>query len=456
MDFDTKQLATIGMISVSLLVLFLATRQRRHREIEDYNRTNAEEDRVTLLNGTVVQKLHETQEMVRTMFAEIQQLKREVIEAKNQRSIASPSARNKLARPSTYNSGVNRFSVITSRPLRPRSAETTDDEYLSLPNSSQSETSIASILDEVEIQASAIVSTAIKSSRKSFSSIQSIYWAGPYIDLNPISYNPRPSSNLSEEVRCFCQRIDRIFFEENDEKIIMNNDIINEFLNDHPDSVDLLWRYCRNCLYTRGVCYLKKKPFKTIVTKALVKAKHGISLVKSITKTQENKITKIAPMYKWGAGIIGISAEIVSGVGEKVSCGQESLDNYIKSLEYDSRDYYTYFSIARYHWEIYKLPTAVKWAANRIAAKPFNSSMVDVLEWLENAENSFPYESPYLQVPADILILKAQAYFELKDMEKAREAVLRAEKSIDIKHCERSAVQADVLNDIKKLLTQVQ
>ena len=392
MDFDTKQLATIGVISISLLALFFATKKRRNREIEDYNRTNAEEDRVILLNGTVVQKVHETQEMMRAMIAEIKQLKREVIEAKNQRSIASPSARNKLQRPSTYNSGVNRrFSVISSRPLRPRSAETTDDEYLSLPNSLHtSETSIASV-DEFEMQASAIVSTAIKSSRKSFSSLQTIHWAGPYIDLNPISYNPRPSSNLSEEVRRFCQKIDKIFFEEDDEKIILNNDVINEFLVDHPDCVDLLWRYCRNCLYTRGVCYLTKKPFKTIVAQALVKAKHGISLVESITKTQENKITKIAPMYKWGAGIIGISAEIVSGVGEKVSCGQESLDNYIKSLEYDSRDYYTYFSIARYHFEIYKLPTAMKWAANRIAAKPFNSSMVDVLEWLEKAENSFPY-----------------------------------------------------------------
>lgn len=54
------------------------------------------------------------------------------------------------------------------------------------------------------------------------------------------------------------------------------------------------------------------------------------------------------------------------------------------------------------------------------------------------------------------MILKAQAFFELKDLEKAREAVLYAEKAIDIEHCERSAVQADVLNDIKKLLTQVQ
>jgi len=172
MDFDTKQIATIGVISVAFLALFLATRQRRHREIEDYNRTNAEEDRVTLLNGTVVEKLQETQELVRTMFAEIQQLKREIIEAKNQRSIASPSNRNKLARPSTYNSGVNRYSVITSRPLRPRSAETTDDEFLSLPNSvPTSETSLPSALDEFEIQASAIVNTAIKSSRKSFSSI---------------------------------------------------------------------------------------------------------------------------------------------------------------------------------------------------------------------------------------------------------------------------------------------
>jgi len=61
-----------------------------------------------------------------------------------------------------------------------------------------------------------------------------------------------------------------------------------------------------------------------------------------------------------------------------------------------------------------------------------------------------------LQVPADILILKAQAYFEIKEIEKARETVLHAEKSVDIEHCERSAVQADVLNDIKKLLTQVQ
>merc|ERR1712091_707734 len=118
---------------------------------------------------------------------------------------------------------------------------------------------------------------------------------------------------------------------------------------------------------------------------ALEQARHGISLVETETPTAETKITRVAPMLKWGAGIIGISAEVLSAIGEKIACGRESLKNYLRAVEIDPKDYYIYFSIARYHWEIYRLPSLMKWSANRISTTPFDSSTTDVLEWLKKA-----------------------------------------------------------------------
>merc|ERR1711879_160446 len=113
-------------------------------------------------------------------------------------------------------------------------------------------------------------------------------------------------------------------------------------------------------------------------------------------------------------GIIGISAEVLSAIGEKIACGRESLKNYLRAVEIDPNDYYIYFSIARYHWEIYRLPSLMKWSANRISTTPFDSSTTDVLEWLKKAEEFFPYERPYSYIPADILTLKAQCLMETK------------------------------------------
>ena len=164
-------------------------------------------------------------------------------------------------------------------------------------------------------------------------------------------------------------------------------------------------------------------------------SQQGLSLLNSpdnaLISDPEYKITTAAPLYKWSAAVMGCSAEIVPAVQDKVKNGFKSRDYYKKALELDGEDYYTIYSLGRWHYEVYMLPSLLKRSANWISPEPYNSTVDDCLKELEKIIEIFPYEEPFKEFPSDISYLLGRCYQEKKDLDKAKKYITNAKNIVD-------------------------
>merc|ERR1711981_311034 len=201
--------------------------------------------------------------------------------------------------------------------------------------------------------------------------------------------------------------------------------------------IEILWRLCRACLWMRTVYQIKKDSKKTrhYVDLGLKYTRIGLSVLKdeSPTYSEEILVTRVAPMYKWAGSIVGISAEVVPGINDKIKAGFESLDLFVKAAELDEDDYITVYNIARWHWEIVSLSGTLKRAANWVSARKYVSTVDDVLRELDRYKSVFPYKYPFLEPPPDIPLLYAYCYKEKgKAMwHRAKEYAIEVRRSFD-------------------------
>lgn len=283
----------------------------------------------------------------------------------------------------------------------------------------------------------------------------------PHINLSSYVYNPLPTSFLPDEIKTICLIADEQYFE-GDLAIMKSQEVLLEHAKAYPTCVEITWRICRAALYIRTYNHLMKTSFASIILAALEFAKHGIELLEHADSpynlegdkelVEEIKVTCLAPMYKWAGGIFGCSAEVMSSISDKINSAHISYDYYLKAIEHDPNDYYMYYSVARYHWEVWKLPSLLKRSANWISTRQFNSTISDVLEWLELVLDHYPYEDPYINLPSDVLVLLAQSHQANNDLLTAKKYAIEAETQLDHNIISNSKVQAMIQDEISTLL----
>lgn len=257
-----------------------------------------------------------------------------------------------------------------------------------------------------------------------------------YICADIPNYTPLPSSHLPISVRNFITKIDKLCLSlcpEVDENVETAFDLLMNH-SDLETCLELVWRVARISIYLKTVHGLLKnaEKAKKYLKAGLDYSSKGIEMMKTLAPyteaTEELKVTALAPMSKWAGSMIGVSAEVAPGVNEKINAGFKSRDLFKQALEYDPMDFYVYYNLARWHYEIYKLPSLLKRSANWISSEPFNSTIDDVIPLVEKSISNYPNHPPMTVVPADLYLLRAQCAYELNNTsESKRYAKLAAE-----------------------------
>jgi len=267
----------------------------------------------------------------------------------------------------------------------------------------------------------------------------------PHINLNISVYNPKPWSGLSSSIYQVCLQVDELHYKGDDPVLESYNSMIH-LISDNPSAskcVDLYWRICRSLVYLSALFKLKGQKAKKeeFLMAGLKFGQTGVSKLEAqieeeitLEYDEEFKVTTICPMYKWAAACIGMSAEIVE-IGDKVKNGFISRDYYQKAMEIDPLDYYVYLGLGRWHYEISQLPYAIKWAANRIAKEPMNSSVDDCLQILRKIPTNSCIkiqEAPFINMSCDIYLLWAKClHMTGKDQQTAKEYIKKAKEISD-------------------------
>jgi len=309
----------------------------------------------------------------------------------------------------------------------------------------------------------------------SLDSLGSLDCLGPeytYIAMDMTTYTPLASKSLPQNVTNLITEIDHIY--NNDavpgiEKDIQEAwDLLMEAVNDCKVYAELTWRVCRTAIYLRTVWDSQKvaKKMKYFCEKGLEFGQIGLDLLEThpynISQEQDEtlynelRVTAVAPMMKWAGSCIGCAAEIAPGVSEKIRYGFKSRDLYKAAMKLDANDYYTYYSLGRWHWEVYKLPWALRRSVNWISPEPFNSTPADVMPVLEEALSRFPQKYPFLYRPPDILLLMAQCLLDGKDKAGAKQYAVEAkENMVKLYGNTMSPIDRMTLNDIETILKHV-
>jgi len=341
---------------------------------------------------------------------------------------------------------------------------------------------------------------------QSLQSLDSINSLGPeykYIARDITTYTPLPSKHLPMNTRNFITKIDKLtgtICPEIDKNVEEVWNLLMENKNELEIYLELTWRVCRAAVYLRTVYLMLKKTKKAsfFVGEGLRYAKIGekmmvdlhpyninsneekcansdnkdtTSLASSenyeydyISQTnsekelfQEIKITALAPMAKWAGSIIGVSAEIAPGIQDKINAGFKARDQFKKSIQLDPFDYFAYYNLARWHWEIYNLPSLLKRSANWISSEPFNSRISDVMVYVEQCLEKFPKDKDLFKtVPADIYLMKANCLGEEGDKKGCKTFAELAKGSLERnwKKFDKigSILDKATLNEIDKML----
>merc|ERR1712235_18608 len=213
--------------------------------------------------------------------------------------------------------------------------------------------------------------------------------------MDMYTYTPLPSSHLPARVASLISELDHISYNlqgpciEKDVEDCWN--MLMEAISDVKEYVELTWRVCRAAIYLRTVYHSRKQPKKSryFTEKGVEYAELGLQMLEKVTPYNiidsedatynELCVTAISPMIKWSGSCIGVAAEIAPGVSEKIKYGFQSRDSYKKAMQLDPFDFYTYYCLARWHWEIYKLPGFLKRSANWVSPEPFNSTVDDTM-----------------------------------------------------------------------------
>lgn len=275
----------------------------------------------------------------------------------------------------------------------------------------------------------------------------------PYINLNLANYNPKPYSKLPNSVFAICLQVDELHYK-GDEAVLETFHSLDALLKADEVYIDILWRLCRATLYLSAVSKAHKKmdKYKHYLTLGMEFADQGLKLLDQNLDSEdpEFQITSASPMCKWSASIIGCSAEIVSAIGDKVKNGFKSRDLYKRALSYDNFDYYTHYSLGRWHYEIYMLPSMVKRAANWVSSEPFNSTVQDCLDQMIKGEAVFQNQPPFELLPSDICLLFSKCYSEIRNRAKAKQYIIASKQALDADEAESKFGNLKILDVIEK------
>lgn len=372
-----------------------------------------------------------------------------------------------------------------------------DDDAWITPQSSESESDEDFNFDSgiTEIAAFAVHSL------QSLTSINSMGEDYKFIAPDIPTYTPLPSKHLPMNTRNLITKIDKltcILCPGVDKNVELGWDLLMENKTDLSIHLELTWRVCRAAVYLRTYHLMLKNSKKAtfFVTEGVKYAKIGENMMSElepynteehlITENyetlenyesenqvepcksnlseryelyQELKITALAPMTKWAGSIFGVSAEIAPGVQEKITVGFKARDYFKKSIKLDPFDYFAYYNLARWHWEIYNLPSLLKRSVNWISSEPFNSGInFDVLPTIEECLEKFPKDKEFVfkVVPADIYLLKAFCLSENGDKQGCKKFSEMARESLEQNWIGfdgiGSILDETTLKDIEKLL----
>jgi len=348
-----------------------------------------------------------------------------------------------------------RFSkptVIISSKHMPDPAS--DDDIWRTPDISRtSETSCASSRSDEENvcdrQLDARLETMATHCVDSLASLGSLDHLGPdyvHVAMDVYTYTPLPSSHLPARVASLISEMDHISYNlqspciEADVEDCWN--MLMDAAQDVKEFMELTWRTCRAAVYLRTVYQVKKdsKRARYFTKTGLEYAEIGMGLLEStppynITDPEdatynELRVTALSPMIKWAGSCVGVAAEIAPGVSEKIKYGFQSRDSYKRAVELDPHDFYTYYCMARWHWEIYKLPSLLKRSANWVSPEPFNSTVDDTMHFLKLMLEKFPQKYPFLHRPPDCLVLMAQCLLEKKNKVEAKAYAIEAKENL--------------------------
>jgi len=400
----------------------------------------------------------------------------------------------------------------SSKPLSTRSDSTmissraaptpaSDDDAWITPQSSESETDDDDDGDfNFDSGITEIAAFAVHS-LQSLTSINSMGEDYKFIAPDMPTYTPLPSKHLPMNTRNLITKIDKltcILCPGVDKNVEIGWDLLMENKSELSVYLELTWRVCRAAVYLRTYYLMLKNSKKAsfFVTEGVKYAKIGDKIMSELApyNTEENlitenyetlenyeseigvepcksnlsaryelyqelKITALAPMTKWAGSIFGVSAEIAPGVQEKITVGFKARDYFKKSIKLDPFDYFTYYNLARWHWEIYNLPGLLKRSANWISAEPFNSGInFDVLPTIEECLKKFPKDKEFVfkVVPADIYLMKAFCLRENGDKQGCKKFSEMAKKSVEDNWAGfdgiGSTLDEATLKDIEKLL----
>lgn len=256
----------------------------------------------------------------------------------------------------------------------------------------------------------------------------------PFINLNLSTYNPKPWSGLAPDIYNVCLQVDELHYKGDAAVIETFNSL--ESLVKNECVVDILWRLCRACLYLGALSKLEKDTakFKQYILTGIDYSEQGLKILEETENYEsdhEFKVTSAAPLYKWSAGVIGCSAEIVADISLKVKNGFKSKHWYTKALELDKNDYFSSYGLGRWHYEVYMLPSLLRRSANWISTEKYESTIQDCLDEIYKAIEMYPFEEPYTELPVDISVLLCRCYKEIGDTSNATKYIKLAKESID-------------------------
>jgi len=351
------------------------------------------------------------------------------------------SARNEFRTPSLSENRVD--EVIENRlapSLMPFNTSTDDDNdfYTPMGGASLSSSNTSTISECVSENISEMAVRCIDSMKTLVGDLPIDF---EYIYTSYRVYNPIPSSTLPDDIQLVCEEMDEMY-SLGDEGVERSFVLVQRMAEEQVlKYVEILWRMCRAALWLRTVYVVKKDPTQTAfyVEQGLKYSKAGLNVLKldeanGLPTSLELCVTRSAPMYKWAGSCIGCSAEFVSGINEKIKAGFESLDLFTKATEIDPKDYITWYNIARWHWEICKLSSTLKRAANWISTRKYDSTVENVLQSLEQFKLVYPYKYPFLNEPPEIPTLYACCYKEKREKALAKNYALEARKLFDQKY----------------------
>lgn len=160
-------------------------------------------------------------------------------------------------------------------------------------------------------------------------------------------------------------------------------------------------------------------------------------------------------MYKWGGSIIGSSAGVVSSLKEKVTSGIKSKNLFLKAMETDPDDYSTVYNIARWHFEVYSLSSFLKRTANYISPEPYNSTLSDVLKFIDIYIEKYPNKFPFIELPADFCLLAAKCYKNDGKIDEAKKWLQKGFDGLDYEYVKRSKVENDTFLELEEFKKKI-